>query len=162
MTEYREPGTLSPLNENAVPDPDTGVTPPQPILDHGPEVSGTGGEPQQNGLNHGEGAGPDWHAEAGRKGARRIHQLIQQGNLYEQEHGLKRGRQRLRQLIEEGKLYEQEQRLKAGGEVPGRRLPRMSSDQALLTLFQGLLRLVKPAVRRKLARVLQTLENEKV
>jgi hypothetical protein len=48
------------------------------------------------------------HAEAGRKGARRIHDLIRLGRLYEQEHGLTRGRQRLRQLIEEGKLYEQE------------------------------------------------------
>src|SRR5262249_55063557 len=46
------------------------------------------------------------HAEAGRKGAQRLHQLIQLGRLYEQEHGLKRGRQRLRQLIQEGKLYE--------------------------------------------------------
>src|SRR5438105_1857974 len=44
-----------------------------------------------------------WHAEAGRKGAHRVHQLIQEGRLYEQEHGLKRGRQRLRQLIELGK-----------------------------------------------------------
>src|SRR5262245_26302263 len=48
------------------------------------------------------------HAAAGRKGAERIHQLIERGKLYEQEHDLKRGRQRLRQLIEEGKLYEQE------------------------------------------------------
>src|SRR5205085_4246998 len=46
----------------------------------------------------------DWHAEAGRKGARRVHQLIQEGKLYEQEHGLTSGRQRLRQLIELGKL----------------------------------------------------------
>src|SRR5690348_2723919 len=49
-----------------------------------------------------------WHAQAGRKGARRVHQLIEHGRLYEQEHGLKRGRQRLRQLIQLGKLYEQE------------------------------------------------------
>src|SRR4051794_33773132 len=58
---------------------------------------------EHNGTEaHGE---PTWHADAGRKGAQRIHQLIQQGRQYEQEHGLKRGRQRLRQLIEEGKLY---------------------------------------------------------
>ena len=53
------------------------------------------------------------HAEAGRKGAQRIHQLIEQGRQYEREHGLKPGRQRLRQLIEEGKLYEKEHGLKS-------------------------------------------------
>ena len=50
----------------------------------------------------------DRRSEAGRKGAYRVHQLIREGRLYEQEHSLKRGRQRLRQLIELGKLYEQE------------------------------------------------------
>src|SRR5258708_24114561 len=49
-----------------------------------------------------------WRTEAGRKGARRVHQLMQEGLLYEKEHGLKSGRQRLRQLIELGKVYEQE------------------------------------------------------
>src|SRR5437667_12113841 len=49
------------------------------------------------------------HAEAGRKGARRVHQLMQLGLVYEKEPGLKRGRQRVRQLIQEGRLYEQEQ-----------------------------------------------------
>src|SRR5687768_6122726 len=33
-----------------------------------------------------------WHAEAGRKGAHRLHQLMKLGLLYEKEHGLKRGR----------------------------------------------------------------------
>src|SRR5439155_8194418 len=47
---------------------------------------------------------PNRHVEAGRKGARRVHELIERGRLYEQEHGLTRGRQRLRQLLEEGKL----------------------------------------------------------
>src|SRR5258707_2376911 len=42
-------------------------------------------------------AAPSRYAVAGRKGARRIHQLIQHGRLYEKEHGLKRGRQRIRQ-----------------------------------------------------------------
>src|SRR5919109_879948 len=60
-----------------------------------------------------------WRVEAGRKGAQRIHQLIEHGKLYEQEHGLKSGRQRLRQLIEEGKLYEQEH-----GLAPQRRRAR--------------------------------------
>src|SRR5262245_40622904 len=32
---------------------------------------------------------PSRHAQAGRKGARRVHQLIQEGRLYEQVHGLK-------------------------------------------------------------------------
>ena len=58
--------------------------------------------------SHSSSAHLNSHAEAGRKGARCIHQLIQQGKLYEREHNLKPGRQRLRQLIEEGKLYEQE------------------------------------------------------
>src|SRR3954451_1688737 len=70
-------------------------------------------------------ANPNPHAEAGRKGARRIHQLIQEGKLYEQEHGFKRGRQRLRQLIEEGKLYEEEH----GLHQRKKRDPRQNSEQ---------------------------------
>ena len=50
----------------------------------------------------------DWRTEAGRKGAKRIHELIEAGRQYEQQHGLKSGRQRLRQLIELGKRYEEE------------------------------------------------------
>jgi hypothetical protein len=99
-----------------------------------------------------------WHAEAGRKGARRVHQLIQHGLLYEQEHGLTRGRQRLRQLIEEGKLYEQEHRL--GSEKPKRRRPRVDRDQLVGTFVSALLRLVKPAYRGQLAQALQILEDE--
>src|SRR5205085_1980988 len=82
-----------------------------PGLPGGPPAGAeaTAQAPPAGANGHGEPAGPaDWHAEAGRKGARRVHQLIQRGLLYEQEHGLKRGRQRLRQLIELGKLYEQE------------------------------------------------------
>jgi hypothetical protein len=98
------------------------------------------------------------HVEAGRKGAQRIHQLIQEGRLYEKEHGLKRGRQRLRQLIELGKLYEQERGL--GG--PRKRrdpLERMDADQLLKVLFRTLLRLTKPAYRARLLEVLQALEG---
>src|SRR5437660_699172 len=70
-----------------------------------------------------------WHAEAGRKGAHRVHQLIQEGKLYEQEHGLKSGRQRLRQLIELGKLYEQEHGLQPDQpRKPGERLSRMERE----------------------------------
>src|SRR6516164_4870319 len=85
------------------------------------------------------------HSLAGRKGAERIHQLIQRGKLYEQDHGLKRGRQRLRQLIEEGKLYEQEhglsekQRTKRGAPV--------SPEQAVRRLLDSLVRLMKPKYR---------------
>jgi hypothetical protein len=100
----------------------------------------------------------NWHAEAGRKGARRVHQLIQHGLLYEQEHGLKRGRQRLRQLIEEGKRYEQEHQL--GSAQPKRRNGRVDRDELVKTFVSSLLRLVKPAYRDQLARALQVLEGE--
>ncbi len=98
-----------------------------------------------------------WHVEAGRKGARRVHQLIRLGRLYEQEHGLKRGRQRLRQLIEEGRLYEQEHGLSGQQE---KRPPRMSREQALETFFEALARLAKPSVRKRLLQLLQALETE--
>jgi hypothetical protein len=117
--------------------------------------------PQSNGVPAVEDPAPRWHAEAGRKGARRIHQLIQEGVLYEKEHGLKRGRQRLRQLIEQGKLYEREHGLGVNGKPPraeGRR--RVSSDQLFTTLLQTLLRIAKPAYRPKVARLLQALEQE--
>jgi hypothetical protein len=96
------------------------------------------------------------HAEAGRKGARRIHQLIQQGRQYEREHSLKPGRQRLRQLIEEGKLYEQEHGLRPR---KGHR-PRMSHEQTLKTFLQSLLRVLKPAYRAQLLGLMQALEAE--
>lgn len=101
------------------------------------------------------------HAEAGRKGARRVHQLIQQGKLYEREHGLKPGRQRLRQLIQEGKLYEQEHGLKAGSTRAreGRR-PRISHEQMFKSFLQALLRLAKPAYRDRILSLLQVLEAE--
>src|SRR5262249_11327338 len=101
------------------------------------------------------------HAEAGRKGAQRIHQLIQQGRLYEREHGLKPGRQRLRQLIQEGKLYEQEHGLKTMSKRSreGRR-PRISQEQLLRALLQSLLRVAKPAYRSRLLSLVQALEAE--
>jgi hypothetical protein len=102
------------------------------------------------------------HAEAGRKGARRIHELIQEGLLYEKDHGLKRGRQRIRQLIEEGKLYEKEHGLGGAGAKaePGRRR-RLSPEQSLRVFFEALLRLVQPAHRPLLARLIQELERAK-
>jgi hypothetical protein len=101
------------------------------------------------------------HAEAGRKGARRIHELIQQGRLYEREHGLKPGRQRLRQLIQEGKLYEREHGLGNGSRATRQhRRPRISSEQLVKTLFQTLLRVVKPAYRSRILSVIQALDTE--
>jgi hypothetical protein len=94
-----------------------------------------------------------WHAEAGRKGARRVQQLIAEGRLYEKEHGLKRGRQRLRQLIELGKLYEQEHGLRPGRGKKGQRLSRVERDEVLTTLLECLTRLAKPSFRAELARL---------
>jgi len=108
---------------------------------------------EQNGV-----ASHSRHVEAGRKGARRVHELIQRGRLYEREHGLKRGRQRLRQLIEEGKRYEAEH-----GLSPQRRRTRglrLSPEQRLRRLFDALLPLVKPAYRSRLAQLVQALEAE--
>src|SRR5579871_995498 len=84
-----------------------------------------------------------WHAAAGRKGAERIRQLIQEGRLYEKEHGLKSGRQRIRQLIEEGKLYERDHGLSAG-RTSSRRPARVSSQQSLLLFLHSFHRLAKP------------------
>jgi hypothetical protein len=113
--------------------------------------------PETEGTGNGS-----WRAEAGRKGAQRIHQLIEHGKLYEKEHGLKSGRQRLRQLIEEGKLYEQEHGL--GSESRRRRSARpkrLSSEQQLLHFLQSVLRLAKPRFRSQVARLIQLLESEK-
>jgi hypothetical protein len=96
------------------------------------------------------------HAAAGRKGAHRVHELIEQGKLYEKEHGLKRGRQRLRQLIEEGRLYEEEHGLR-----PRRkRTARASSGEALDAFFQALVRLVRPNLRARLVQVVEALKAE--
>jgi len=107
-----------------------------------------------------EGVDPaDWHAEAGRKGARRVHELIQEGRLYEQEHGLKSGRQRLRQLIELGKLYEQEHGLRPRREKKNGRLSRGERQQLLSTLLECLVRVAKPSFRADLARLAATLQQ---
>jgi hypothetical protein len=96
---------------------------------------------------------PNRFATAGRKGAERVHQLIRQGRLYEQEHGLKRGRQRLRQLIEEGKRYEDEHGLRTG-----RKLSRRPSDAEVFQTFcDSLLRIVKPRFRTRLLRMIEGL-----
>jgi len=94
------------------------------------------------------------HAEAGRKGARRIHELIRQGRLYEQEHGLKSGRQRLRQLIEEGKRYEQEHGLHAGR----RARRRLSREKLLANLLETLQRIAQPKYRSLLNQCVTALQ----
>jgi hypothetical protein len=99
-----------------------------------------------------------WRAEAGRKGARRVHQLIQEGLQYEKEHGLKSGRQRLRQLIELGKVYEKEHGVQA--EQPKKRrqrLARMEREQLLTTLLDCLLRIAKPSFRAELEQLVEVL-----
>jgi len=103
----------------------------------------------------------DRHARAGREGARRIHQLIQEGMLYEQEHGLKRGRQRLRQLIELGKLYEQEHGLRPARPKKRRqRLSRLGRQELLATFFDCLLHIAKPSFRKELMRLVELLRQE--
>lgn len=105
---------------------------------------------------------PTWRTEAGRKGAQRIHQLIEAGKRYEEEHGLKSGRQRLRQLIELGKLYEEEHHLRpAGRKRRGQRLSRTERDEVVATLLQCLIRIAKPSFRAELAKLAGTLGNHK-
>src|SRR4051812_36306721 len=114
-------------------------------------------EPVMEGTNMQPGLNPNRFAEAGRKGAQRIHQLVQEGKLYEQEHGLKRGRQRIRQLIEQGKLYEEEHGLRLGSRKSANRLPRVSSEQVLLDFCQSLHRLVKARYRAQVLRMIEVL-----
>ena len=106
-------------------------------------------------------AADDWHADAGRKGALRVQQLIELGKRYEQEHGLKRGRQRIRQLIELGKLYERDHGLRprrAGKR--GDRLGRGQRKELLNTLFRCLVRIAKPSFRNELSRLAKELQGE--
>jgi hypothetical protein len=98
------------------------------------------------------------YSEAGRKGAARIHELIREGRLYEQEHGLKRGRQRIRQLIEEGKLYEKEHSL-GQRRQPRKRLDKRARERLLHTLLEALLRMVKPEFRDQLRDIVQALDQ---
>jgi hypothetical protein len=103
---------------------------------------------------------PTWRNEAGRKGAKRVHQLIEAGRRYEQEHGLKSGRQRLRQLIELGKRYEEEHGVRpARKERQGKRLSRTERDEVLATLLECLMKIAKPSFRAELARLAGSLSN---
>jgi hypothetical protein len=99
------------------------------------------------------------YAEAGRKGAARIHQLIRQGRQYEEEHGLKRGRQRIRQLIEEGKLYEQEHGLRPVRKTR-KRLGHLGREQLVRTLLEVVARMARPSYRQRLKEVLTALDAD--
>jgi hypothetical protein len=103
-----------------------------------------------------------WRTAAGRKGALRVHELIEAGKRYEQEHGLKSGRQRLRQLIELGKLYEQEH----GVQPPAparkrRRLARAERSEVVATLLNCLVRMAKPSFRADLERLAENIKVDK-
>jgi hypothetical protein len=146
MNDMHDP-TVPPVDDRARP------TEPAPVADvpadHVPEVDG---HDEVNGV---------WRAEAGRKGAKRVHQLIQAGKLYEQEHGLKSGRQRLRQLIELGKLYEAEHgQSPTGKKRRGARLSRQERDEVVATLLKCLVRIAKPSFRQELGKLAEALSPE--
>jgi hypothetical protein len=139
--------TESFAEQNNLPVPETAPSPP---------VEAEVPDPESNGVADG-----GRHARAGREGARRVHQLIREGRLYEQEHGLKRGRQRLRQLIELGKLYEQEHGLRpARPKKRGQRLSHLGRQELLATLLDCLLRIAKPSFRQELVRLVERLQQE--
>jgi hypothetical protein len=165
MTEQRE-GLLSPAEEVVSPE-----------ATRAPDVTAEVENPSSNGHSapapeaaadataapvNGEGGteSPRWQARAGRKGAERVHQLIEKGRLYEQEHGLKRGRQRLRQLIELGKLYEAEHGLRPARAKKRGRLSRVERDELLATLLHCLVRLAKSSFREELERLVQALPRD--
>jgi hypothetical protein len=151
MTDMYDP-TVPPVDDRTPP------TEPAPVAevptDHVAELTPADeGHDEVNGV---------WRAEAGRKGAKRVHQLIQAGKLYEQEHGLKSGRQRLRQLIELGKLYEAEHgNTPAGKKRRGARLSRQERDEVVATLLRCLVRIAKPSFRAELGKLAEALSPEK-
>ena len=152
MNDMYDP-TVPPVDDRTPP------TEPAPAtevpLDHvaEPNPAVADGHDETNGV---------WRAEAGRKGAKRVHQLIQAGKLYEQEHGLKSGRQRLRQLIELGKRYEAEHgNTPAGKKRRGTRLSRQERDEVVATLLRCLVKIAKPSFRAELGKVAEALSPEK-
>jgi hypothetical protein len=129
-----------------------------PVSETAPAPTVEAAEPvlESNGVHD-----SDRHARAGREGARRVHQLIREGRLYEQEHGLKRGRQRLRQLIELGKLYEQEHGLRPARPTKRRqRLSRLGRQELLATLLDCLIRIARPSFRQELTQLVERLQQE--
>jgi hypothetical protein len=142
MFEQQEPSVVHP--EEVV----QSASPPDPVEPE--QTESPNGIPEER-----------WQARAGREGARRVHQLIQEGRLYEKEHGLKRGRQRLRQLIELGKLYEQEHGLRPDqAKKNGRRLSRLRRQELMATLLQCLLRIARPSFRNELTGLIELMERQ--
>lgn len=160
------------LDHEATPNVAEEATTPEQTPDTGAEMSvteaGTLTEtdalPSENsepGIEGSSEARPSWHIEAGRKGGHRVHQLIQEGKLYEKEHGLKRGRQRLRQLIELGKRYEQDHELGPRPRLKrNEHLRRRDREEVLTALLQCLVRMVKPSFRSDITRLLEALRQE--
>jgi hypothetical protein len=138
------------------PDEAAGVRPDAPRGDETTQVADNQPTVETNGtLDE-----PTWRNEAGRKGAKRVHELIQAGKRYEEEHGLTSGRQRLRQLIELGKRYEEEHGRPVGKRPRrGTRLSRVERDEVVSTLLQCLIKLAKPSFRADLERLAGTLGN---
>ena len=147
---------MNDLNEQPVvaTEPLPGASP----VEHTTPPAATNGEVHEvNGTTVDAEPAGRWHAEAGRKGAHRVHQLIEAGRRYEQEHGLKRGRQRLRQLIELGKLYEEEHGLRPA-RTKRQRLSRAERQDVVATLLRCLHRIAKPAYRAEIARLVAALD----
>ena len=143
---------VAPLDDRTPPTEPVTVT--EVPVDHVPETDPVEGA---NGTHQGV-----WRAEAGRKGAKRVHQLIEAGRRYEEEHGLKSGRQRLRQLIELGKLYEAEHGGRPTGKKRrGTRLSREERDEVVATLLKCLVRIAKPSFRADLGKLAEALSPEK-
>ena len=152
MTDMYDP-TVPPVDDRTPPTEPAAVTevPVDHVAEPPPAVED--GHDEVNGV---------WRAEAGRKGAKRVHQLIQAGKLYEAEHGLKSGRLRLRQLIELGKLYEAEHgQSPSGKKRRGTRLSRQERDEVVTTLLRCLVRIAKPSFRQELGKLAEALSPEK-
>jgi hypothetical protein len=150
---------MSDIFDPTVPPVDDRTPPTEPVVVNEAPVDAV---PETNGHHEADGTHGVWRAEAGRKGAKRIHQLIEAGKRYEQEHGLKEGRQRLRQLIELGKIYEAEHgHGQAGKKRRGVRLSRQDRDEVVATLLKCLVRIAKPSFRVELGKLAEALNPEK-
>ena len=157
MNEYHEQSVSGDAVQPEVVRED-GMAVPQEATFHANGVTAPEIAPVEQPMQEPSAEEPNRHVEAGRKGAQRVHELIERGRLYEQEHGLTRGRQRLRQLLEEGKLYEHEHGLSTRSRKS--RGKRMSSEQALRRFLDSLLRIVKPSYRPHLLRLIEALQVE--
>lgn len=146
--------TFVPMSE--VPPQETVTADQQPAPIPPAESNGVAAETPETGYESRQ-----RHARAGRKGALRVHELIREGRLYEQERGLKRGRQRLRQLLELGKRYEQEHGLRPGtAKKSAGRLSGAKRGELLATLLECLVRIAKPSFRAELLRLVEGLSKE--